>query len=36
MPLTLTSDHRVPDCALSAAFPQDLKKTLEETLRILP
>lgn len=35
MRLTLTSDHRVLDGAVSAAFLKDLKETLEEPLRIL-
>lgn len=33
--LTMTSDHRVLDGAVSAGFLRDLKQTLEEPLRIL-
>ncbi|MGP5163765.1 pyruvate dehydrogenase complex dihydrolipoamide acetyltransferase [Arthrobacter rhombi] len=35
MKITLTSDHRVLDGAVSAAFLRDLKRTLEEPLRII-
>ncbi|WP_262106711.1 dihydrolipoamide acetyltransferase family protein [Arthrobacter sp. Marseille-P9274] len=35
MRLTMTSDHRVLDGAVSAGFLRDLKQTLEEPLRIL-
>ncbi|HET7414811.1 MAG TPA: pyruvate dehydrogenase complex dihydrolipoamide acetyltransferase [Arthrobacter sp.] len=35
MKITLTSDHRVLDGAVSAAFLRDLKRTLEEPLRML-
>jgi pyruvate dehydrogenase E2 component (dihydrolipoamide acetyltransferase) len=35
MKITLTSDHRVLDGAVSAAFLQDLKRTLEEPVRML-
>ncbi|WP_026819073.1 dihydrolipoamide acetyltransferase family protein [Arthrobacter castelli] len=35
MKITMTSDHRVLDGAVSAAFLQDLKRTLEEPLRML-
>ncbi|GAA5228664.1 dihydrolipoamide acetyltransferase family protein [Paeniglutamicibacter antarcticus] len=35
MKITLTADHRVLDGAVAAAFMRDLKRTLEEPLRII-
>ena len=35
MKITLTADHRVLDGAVAAAFLRDLKRTLEEPLRII-
>ncbi|MDQ0095002.1 dihydrolipoamide acetyltransferase family protein [Paeniglutamicibacter psychrophenolicus] len=35
MKVTLTADHRVLDGAVAAAFLRDLKRTLEEPLRII-